>query len=240
MKKILFPGYLSLCSITAFAQNGIFLQPVAGIGAANVSHINYTMNAASDHYAMNFDGGLLAGYQAGKWVFSSGLIYLRTGSKAQITLTDALGNPVSTSYMYSRYNHLVLPLEVGRRFALGKKLSITPSVGAGLSYNISASEKDDVDNEVTQIPSGASNTYTNTFSWYGILQVKLAWRVNSTFDLTCAPTFDYMLTRMTWPQQDPLNNNSIVYQHDYTLLLNFGVKWHPVKKEKHTLPGMRK
>jgi hypothetical protein len=39
-----------------------------------------------------------------------------------------------------------------------------------------------------------------------------------------------MLSKMIWPQSDP----NVVYQHDYTLLLNFGVKWHLPKKEKRS------
>ena len=230
MKKAIFLSCLSLFKIAAFAQNGFFLQPVAGIGATNVSHTDYTGHASSDDYAVNFEGGLLAGYQAGKWVFNSGLIYLRTGSKAEITLMDALGNPIGTSYLHYRLNHLVLPLEVGRAFTLRKKLSLTPSIGVGVSYNISASDKDDIDHKVATIEAGSFNTYDGKFSCYGLVQAEFAWRINSTFDLTCAPTYNYMLTKMFLPQLDP----NVVYQHDYALLLNFGVKWHFAKKEKQT------
>ncbi len=239
MKKILFLTCLSIGSMAVFAQNTFFLQPVAGIGAANVSRVDDRMRATSDDYAINFDAGLMAGYRAGKWVLSTGLVYLRTGAKEQAMLMDLAGNQVGTTYIHYRYNHLMLPLEVGRRFALGKKLTLTPSAGAGLSYNISASEKDDFENRISHVPKATYNNYTNTFSCYGLVQAELAWRINAAFDLTCAPAFNYMVSNMIWPQLEP----NTVFQHDYTLLLNFGVKWHIPKRDNRagnkTVPGAR-
>lgn len=232
MKKVLFLSCLSLCSISAFCQSSIFLQPVAGIGAANVNHVYYTGQATSDDYAINFDGGLLGGFYTGKWVFSTGLLYLRTGSKVPVALTDPLGNPAGTSYLHYRLAHFVLPFTAGRAFAISKKVSVTPSAGIGLSYNISASFKDDIDHRIFRIQPGVSNNYENSVTCYGLFQAEFAWRMSSAFDLTCAPAFNYMLNRMFLPQFSP----DVVYQHDYSLLLNLGIKWHFAKKEKPVKP----
>lgn len=74
---------ITLCFISsaAMAQTGFFLQPVAGIGLTNVRHVDFTSQSHSDDYDLNFDAGVLAGYCHGKWVFTTGLQYLRTGSK---------------------------------------------------------------------------------------------------------------------------------------------------------------
>ena len=228
MKKFLFISCLILCSISVIAQTALYLQPVAGIGVANVNHVSYTGQSTADDYAINFDGGLLGGIYAGKWVFSTGLLYLRTGSKLPVLLVDALGNPAGTTYLHYRLDHFVVPLMAGREFTIGKKLSLTPSAGIGASYNISASFKDDFDHRVTQVSPGSFNTYSNHFSCYGLVQAALAWRISSTVDFTCTPTFNYMINRMKLPQY----NEDVVYQHDYSLLLNMGIKWHIGKMQK--------
>ncbi len=221
---------VTLCfiSITTKAQTGFFLQPVAGIGAANVRHVDYTGQTHRDDYDINFDAGALAGYQRGKWIFTTGLLYLRTGSKTPFTLTDPYGNPTGKSWFQYRYSHLVLPLEVGRIFIIGKKLTLTPSAGLGLTYNTSGVIKADIGNKVIDIPVAGLNSYKNGTGCYALAQAELAWPITSKLAITCAPAYNYMLTRMIFQQSSP----DAVWDHDYSLLLNIGIKWHFAKSGK--------
>jgi hypothetical protein len=219
---------ITLCFVSsaAMAQTGFFLQPVAGIGLTNVSHVDFTSQTHSDDYDLNFDAGVLAGYCHGKWVFTTGLQYLRTGSKVPLTITDPIGNPSGTAYIHYRYSHVVLPLEVGRVFAIGKKLTITPSAGVGLSYNTGAEIKDKIGNRVVDIPVEGLNSYKNGTGCYAIAQAGLAWPVSPQLAITCAPVYNYMLTRMIFQQMSA----NAVWDHDYSLMLNIGVKWQFAKK----------
>ncbi len=223
---------IALCfiSITVRSQPGFYFQSFAGPGAANISHVDYTSHTWSDDYTVNFDAGAMVGYQLDKWIFTAGLEYLRTGSKVPFALTDPLGNPAGTAWIHNQFSHVVLPLEVGRLFKIGKKLAFTPFAGVGLSYNISASQKDDFNNEIHHIPGGISNTYTGGTGVYGLAQAELAYPFTPHLSVTLAPTFNYMLSRMIFPQFNP----NTVWDHDYSLLFDIGVKWQFQKQKKHS------
>jgi hypothetical protein len=216
MKKTLF-FVASLLGTSGYGQEGFFLQPVAGAGITNERRTATDYPVVNGSNAMSFDGGILAGYKAGRWIYSTGLVYLSTGTKIPITLTDALGNPISTSSITYSFSHLVLPLTVGRAFSLGKMLALTPSAGVSISYNMGASEKSAFDNSIIPMSAREFNDEYQQISCFGLLQAELAFKLSKALSLTCAPSFDYMLTNMT--------KSSYYAQHDYALLLNIGVRW---------------
>lgn len=238
MKKILLTA-LCLFSIASFAQNGYFLQPIVGVGTGNINYKGSDNHMTSSNYALTFNTGIVAGYQAGSWRFNTGLVYLRTGATQPITMTDALGNPIGTYNVHYRYSHLVLPVMAGRTFRKAKKLSFTSSVGVGFSYNIGTSEESDFENNIIQMSSSRFNNEYHRFSCFGLLQAELDYRISSLLSISCAPAFEYMLTNMT-------KNADSYYgykEYHYTLLLNIGMKWQLPKKEKQprkeTIPGTK-
>jgi len=234
MKKLIIT-ILCFCSITSFAQDGFFLQPIIGAGFTNMKHNDDNDHMTSGDYAFTFDGGVRAGYQAGKWRFNTGLGYLRTGTKIPITLTDALGNPIGTSYIRYRYSHLVLPITVGRTFSMTRKLSLTPSAGPEFSYNISSTEKDDFDGRVVHMSSSQFNGYYQRLSCFGLLEAALDYRVSPGLSLSLTPSFDYMLTNFAKTEDGaPFTTK----EHPYVLLLNAGVKWAFAGKEKQPMEKM--
>ena len=230
MKKMLLSFACVLCT-PAFGQDGFFLQPVIGAGITNIKRVG-AYNQTGNGNDISFDGGILAGYRAGRWIYSTGLVYLRTGTKLPITIVDGLGNPIGSSSIIYRFSHLMLPVTAGRSFRMSKRLSLTPSAGVGISYNISESEKNSLYNVTTHMPASEFNNAYHQFGFFGLVQAELAYKVSKAVSITCAPSFDYMLTNMAKPP-DFIQPNYV--QHNYALLLNVGIRYQPHRKEKH--PG---
>jgi hypothetical protein len=235
MKKIMLVAVAIVhFSTFAFSQNGFFLQPLAGIGAGNVKN-SYNPDTKN---VLVFDGGVNIGYATGRFMFCTGLGYLRTGSSVDITYTGALGNPLATSKFYTYFNHIAVPLTAAYKFKAGKKLSILPAIGAAISYNISARQtviEYTQENKVEPMPSAQFNEYYNPLSVFGIVNVGFDYKLSPGLILTCTPTFDYMVTNMF---SGP-DNGQTTTQHNYTLLLNMGVKWYFARKANGASPQIR-
>ena len=230
MKKILL---LLACfgSMTLYGQNGFSLEPQVGVGISNVK----TSGPADPHSVSVFDGLLGVGYRYNHFVVSSGIGYLRTGYKVNITFTDALGNPISTVGAYTYFNHLVVPVSVGRELELSKQLSLVPTVGASVSYNMSARETTfDMNGRayMKHVPSEEFDNSYKPLSVFAKLQIGVDYKLSTRMSMTLAPVVNYMLSNIAVQHSGaPVKE----VQNNYAFLLNAGVKWylgtlHPAAK----------
>jgi hypothetical protein len=230
MKNILSLALCIACSV-AYGQNNFFLQPQIGVGGSNTKEITYS-GTQKYKSVLAYDVRLDVGYDINNIVITSGIGYMRTGYKLPFTLTDPLGNVISSTYIYWYFNHLMLPLHAGYKLKPGKKLAILPTIGTDFSYNISAQEtpvKYLSTKKVKTISAAEFDRTYNRLSVFGFVQVSFEYNISSKLSITCAPAFDYMFTNLL---QVPANNYYTARQHNYAYVLNAGIIWH-LEKEAH-------
>lgn len=231
MKKLLFI-ILCCCSSYVFGQKGFYLLPEAGIGFTNAR-----MPGSSHFYGhtqlnniTSIQGQLGIGYKTGRWQFSSGIGFLRTGMQLTgsalllrrdiaitTTFPELLVPMVIRIDKITTYNpHITVPVKIGyEAYRFNNKLKVTPAIGAELAYNtrrtFTYAEPNFKDRE-TQV---SFNYNCNRLGVIGLVQVNLEYKLNNRCDLVAGPSFRYMFSSML----------NYAQEHDYAVLMNVGIRY---------------
>lgn len=223
MKKILLL-ILSLSSLTAFGQNGFFLQPLAGIGVGNIKTTHIPPGSFKYKFAPTYELQFGIGYQYKNLIVTGALGYKQSVYCAAITFTDGLGALLGTHDVRYGFNHISLPVTIGYRIKAGEHLWISPVAGVTATCNYSG--RSIVSVSATGIPTMGKTdnsqfkTYYKPISTWATMRINMDIAVNSRMALTLAPSFDYMVTGIN--KYSSFNSK----QHNYTIILNAGIKWY--------------
>ncbi len=229
--------YILLCSAVLFtlqatAQNGFFLQPIASTGFSKT--VVHNFGGQPDYKnvtSTNFSFGI--GYKLNKWRFATGISYLRTGNSIDLTfatfdpLTGTLTGIQHRTQCYY-FHHLVVPVTAGYQLNLSRKLSLVPTLGAELSYNIDEKETLTGYPDRTMSNESFNNNYHRVSLW-ATANVHLEYAVGKTLSIFAGPSAHVMLSNMyKVPAGAPYNAT----QHNNAYLFDAGVLWFFHKKVK--------
>jgi len=234
MKKLIIT-ILCFCGIASFAQNGFFLQPEIGGGISNTCWQPFTFKGLPGQQSiLSYQGQVDAGYNAGKWRFSTGVGYLLTGVHLQPGSIANFNNYVvipfaETNNLFIPYSekitdynpHIIIPLKVAYEVKqFNDRLSFVPQIGAEFAMNQRRTFV--FSNSVKQEESASDfKSACNPHSIMGMVQLNFEYRLNSHYAITAGPSAHYMFT-------SELNFKD---QQDYAVLMNLGLKWN---FRKHT------
>lgn len=227
MKKVLFVA-LCACGFTSFAQDGFFLQPEIGIGAANAhvrspSYGYNTYNSSEPKSFTTYTGQIGVGYQHNNWSINTGVGLLKSGYK-----WNYLGGDFVTTYVTESHidYHISVPLTVAYQVNISKLFFITPAVGGAVSYNyaerytygegVYRNQPQQVTSRLLQGSELAKQDHTT--SVWGILQVRAGYKLNDRLSIVAGPEGQFMTGSIL---KD--NNN---YQKNYAYTFNAGAIWH--------------
>jgi hypothetical protein len=222
MKKLL---TLVFCvsNLIAFAGDRKFLQAEAGYGLGKITSKFIT----NSNFAGNADFLVSYGFVTNGFTMTAGLGYLKTGYSVPIVYTDISGNVIATENQATVFDHILIPVYAGYSFAVGKKTTLTPKLGFGITFNVSGRIKT---KEPAQGGGGKDLTISinnfgtlyNGLSVFGLGRLEVEHQLSKRIGLLIAPSFDYMLTNMLIRKVGGSNGN----QHNYSILLNAGVRWY--------------
>lgn len=216
---------LIICHTSLFAQNGFFVQPSVGMGVTNstVSYFsNYFFNGYNTVVTRNapkpiYKAALLVGHEYGHFIFKTGVSIFRSGINYELSdwnfagTTDPYSSPEQA---YSYYYYVSVPVSVGYRINIDKRLSLVPSLSYALGFVRSEYTVSTFHAEYYGLHSGPASG-TNSFA---ALQLEVAYRLNSKFYLTAAPEAQYMV-----PTRFAKNTS---YLANYTYSLNLGLRYY--------------
>lgn len=231
MKKLLFI-VLCCCSSYVFGQKGFFLLPEAGIGFTNarmpgIAKI-YGVTQLSSITSMQ--GQLGIGYKTGRWQFTSGIGYLRTGMRVRgselvlrrdlliyATFPENFIAPWMVKADIKAYNpHITVPVKIGyEAYRFNNKLTVTPAIGAELAYNTRRTFTHAMPAYIERETRNSFNYNCNRLGVIGLVQVNLEYKLNKRCDLVAGPSFRYMFSSML----------NYTQEHDYAVLMNVGVRY---------------
>lgn len=218
MKKA-FVVALLLSTLSATGQNGPFLQPYAGVGLTNFRNYDGAEYTNSKD-AFAFDFGAIVGIEHNRWQFFTGLAYMRTGARIALTEYDALGNPIGTIYDKLFFNQFGIPLGVGRKFSVGKKLAIIPSLEFTPTCNLSARESEFPGGPMESVTGNNFENDFNRISLFGGIRVAFSYPLKPGLSLTVTPLYQYMFTNILNTGNSA--DNATLYCR--ALTLNFGIR----------------
>ena len=208
---------LVLCysAITAFAQNGFFLQPEVGVGMSNIiqKHFSY----AKQHSIITFNPAIDIGYQFHNWRFQSGIEYLKTGYELDHATYMANFGDWLNGKVVINYEHILVPVKLSYKIKLNKKWSFYPSAGAYFSYNYRFTMK--------AFDAPVLNTsHFNRYSCFATAGLNIECQLTQRLALSISPVCDYMLSSIYKESEMKFNS--------YAVLLQGGIVWHFKKKQK--------
>lgn len=226
MKKTLFVLFF-LYAGSSLAQNGFFLQPLAGVGFTNAKENRpmwgYKWSPPTGYYTYNFLAAI--GYQYDHWGVVSGFSSLRTGYMGSFYEPGSHWGqqPIRGKEIIIDYS-CAIHLVAGYQINAGKHLFFTPGIGAAIAYNVSERQTFNYSNgassnEQSKTLSGAElRKQNNTFSPWGIVQLQFGYKINSRLSVTAMPQAQYMLTSIL--------KDDKTYQNNYVYNFNAGIVWH--------------
>ncbi len=227
MKKLIIALLLG-SSMPAFAQNGFYLQPEAGLGFTNSQvKLNeagmWQYGAGPSKGFSTYNGRIGIGYQYNNWQFSTGIDFLRTGYSINYYTGDfisVLNNDTHIDYSFA------LPLKVGYQIHCCKHFFITPSAGVDVAYNYSERFTEDALYALNNGPVRTQDKLLkgselakndNLLGLWGNAQLRIGYKVNTRLNVIAGPEVQYMLTSMT--------NGSLPSQRNYCYSFNAGITW---------------
>ena len=218
--------FILLCASAKVNAQTVFLQPEIGLGITNV-HVKNSVgitppstNATAYQYQIN------VGKSSGHVVWGTGISYLRTGYENSLSSYYS-GQPTVYTKYYWYYYHLTFPFYAGYRFDIGKKINITPTIGPELSYNLSATEQEDGTSTVHHIDNFGEGY--DQFSIFGSVRVNAEFSISKCISIVISPEALYMLTNF---YNTPGNITGTATQRNSAYLLNAGIKWNFLKRDK--------
>ncbi len=219
IKKVILAVF-SLCSFPALAQQNFFLQPVLGIGMGKTTPLQSLSSKQKTQFTLLYNAQIGIGYESGRFVLNTGLGYTQTGLALDFQYTDGLGEPIGDGSLSIHYNNLVVPFTAGYKFLMGKKSSVSPLVGAELSYLFSGTSVQSGFGAIhrQKINAAEIKREFQPIGLTGIVQLNFVFKVTDRISIVVAPGFDYLLTNMNKAE----TGQSL---HTYAIRLNGGIKW---------------
>ena len=226
--KSLFLLFCSLSSMTLHAQNGIYVKPSVGVGLSSVIS-NYD-HPTSTIYNYNLRMGV--GYERNKWRIETGVRYFTTGYKnAEYlvfenninTTTGVITGSEKVNNTYT-FTHIAVPVSIGYKIPLTKKLSLVPMAGALVSYNLKCHLKSvtDIYTYSVDYPQEEFERTYNRINVWGSAAINLEYKVGRRLKVAGGLQTDFMLNTMINSKFYSQN----YHQYNYDGTINIGVKWH--------------
>ncbi len=227
--KFLSTTILCFCSTVLFAQNGFFLQPEIAGGVSN-SHFTSAQPSPEygsvQHNIFSFQVMLDVGYKTGKWEFTTGLGYFRTGyaGRSGEPLTYSIYNTTgiiginTDDYLslgtFTVYNtHIILPIKVGYQlFHLNERLTFAPYLGAEFAYNMPRIYM--IGGPKTELMEDF-NSSCYQYGVFGLAELKIEYQASKRTEITGGVSDHYDLTPLIRGNQE----------YDHAILVNLGMRY---------------
>ena len=244
MKRVLL-CCLCFVSISAFAQNGFFLEPGIGLGVTNVRTSSppdpypFQYGAVGWYNRTNvifsYNPSLLIGYKHKGWTLTTGISFLKTGYKEDQLYFIDLGTNEPNDKITEFYYHIMVPLIFSEQFNIGKHFFIRPGFGFALSYNTTAIEKVEETGVYYYAGAGKNQPLTRDefdkvyfrFIGWEILRLQAGYKVNDRLNIIAGPEYQFMLSSF-------LKDNDN-YELNRAGTFKMGITW-SLKREKPLMP----
>ena len=223
MRKLL----LALAIIPTCAFGQVSLRPYVGGGYGTVSEQGFkSLGERSGAFIQN--AGVAVVYELNNWFVSAGAGYLSTGVTYDLGTLNMSSPSEPALYwtdvtIISKYQHLTIPLTVGRILSL-QKFSLLPEVGIDLSYNLSQKSKmrsTGGPNTDYRKNDHFSNDY-NRISIFAGVSLMMSYKLTDRLSVFCGPSYKYMVTSILNHHTNALTGASLSQNHQ-AILLNAGV-----------------
>lgn len=232
-------------TLNAWGQKGLYLKPSAGIGFGNVRENSNTTGYPSlqkvNVAALNVTAGI--GYQVKKWRFESGIGYLRSGVRRDMYSSSVYSRNyplVDTTTSHTYFHHIIIPLRIAYQLRMNRKLSLYPTLGGAVSFNMGWTEK-------AKFSAYGSYDFKQTDMFFpyplrpitllGEAQLNASYKVSKNIDIFGGPALQYMINPMV-KTTDPFGNPLKADQYPYTIMINAGLNWYlPTHKVSVDTPG---
>lgn len=192
VSALLLAGALSL---SAHAQNGLYVAPSFGAGISGSTHKFSDFEGKSRKQSLfSYNAQLAIGYKHDRWSLQTGISYFKSGYKLNNLTFGSDFNPdgptASRNYTME-LNQLGIPLQLGYSIPLGKRLSITPTAGLLASYALSGHSEIEDMGRTNLSDIGWSGK--GRFGLWGTLGVQLEYKLSDRFSLIGGPSLQYKL-----------------------------------------------
>ena len=219
-------SFMLLCNILHAQKHQFYIEPTLSLGTSNVTqnYIQTPLNNTSYNRSnmVNYNGGILAGYEAKRWKIETGIEYMSTGYRLKGVYFGTLFNDIRNSSVSYKYNHLYMPLQLSYAFPVWDDITVEPIIGTAVGFNLGQKEtnvyKDD--KESSKMSKEVFNYRYNKMVLWGNTGFRFEYRIDRKFSILAGSTFNYMLTNF-------IKTSQVGYytgQHNYTILFNVGVR----------------
>ncbi|MGN6477572.1 MAG: outer membrane beta-barrel protein [Flavipsychrobacter sp.] len=203
MKKVLLSALALLCG-SAYAQDGLYVKPMIGMGSSNLTFRTYNnMPSAVKYYPIkSYTYGLHVGYRLWNWDLSTGIQYLSDGQKYSIVFgAPTVPSLYDSGAITNRYRHLMIPLQVGYHIHVYKGFSIMPQIGAAYSHNMN--RKDRMKTQKADSKNTVTDQYFdinyNRSSYFATAKLNIEYDLNELLGLNLSGAYYRMLTNFDNP-----------------------------------------
>jgi hypothetical protein len=221
----LLPFYYSM------AQGGFFIMPSAGYGFSNIAEKTIYIQPGQKTNTGSYIAEFKLGYSIGNIRFSTGLNYFRTGycrKKYTLIYVPTSSTPVETD-AYSFFSHLGIPLQIGSVIPVYKKLSLYPTIGTDITYNLGEKIAYRNSSGKTSFSINSKEFYStyNKISLFATATVNMEYAATDQLHVIFSPSARYMLGDFL---RKPVN----LSQHSYGIYMNAGIIFFPRRKQAQT------
>ena len=204
-------------------HKSFFLAPYAGVGYSGVKY-NYAFPVNTNFKNItSLRGGVDAGIFIKNIRLSTGISYMTTGDEYDAVIAYlSLPPQIDTVNVRTRYDHLLLPINIGYRIKLLKKLSVCPTVGASISWNMGATTKAE-SKLANRSNKGRIEDFTNIFHPVSVFangSVVISYNVTQRIAIMLNPSYNYMLTNIL---KTPTNAAFSAIRRHYVWHINGGI-----------------
>ncbi len=231
MRKAIFTLVLALaCAFTAEAQ--IDLQASFGLGYA-AQYIHESLPYAEKIIANNIS--VSAAWQTGNFRYRAGVEYLTTGYTGTGFFIYVNGTTPNTGLGDYQIiiRHIGIPLALGYKLQLSRRLSLMPEVGMLVTYNPGASDMRNVygaikgNHDWEPMAQGDFDRSYKRYSWFGTanLQLSYQWKRWAFF---AGPSYYHMISNLS---KASFYGNISTDQKEYQLSFKVGAAY-SLKSEK--------
>lgn len=219
--KHLFTTIFCLISLPNLMAKGIEVQLSTGLGFTN-TFINPI--APKSKPIASYNGGVCMVAHFDDLIVTAGVLYYTTGYSisGEFIIDNQPTRPpvIITGTKHSRFIHLGIPVLIGNRFNVAKRVHLASSIGLMPAYNISSrsifhNEYFGTDDMLTD---DKFSTFYNRFSLFGTVQSRLEVTCSKTVNLFFGSAFRAMLTDIRKPTY--LSQRK---EKEYTITLETGM-----------------
>lgn len=249
MNKKLIPHKIGLIAgmlfaLNAWGQKGLYLKPSAGIGFSykkEEKNLFDIQGVKTGPLApVNVTAGI--GYHVKKWRVETGIGYSRTGVKHEfqnVFASPEKGLIYDTANAHTYFHHIIIPLRIAYQFRMNRKLSLYPTLGGAVSFNMGTTDKLIYNQNTSANRNRTSLSFPpqlRPVTLLGEAQLNATYKVSKNIDVFGGPALQYMINPVSRSKGDVGKSASDTYP--YNIMINAGLNWYlPTNKAAADTPG---